>query len=483
MFLQIAVTFVMTPMIIHSLGDRMYGFWILIGTFLGYYGLLDFGLSSAVSRFLSRSVGLEDVEESNRVVNTSLIMFSLIGVLVLLLSLLAIALCGFLVHNPDEVVLFRKIVMLLGVSMAIGFPMRVFGGVLEANLRYDLTTYISILRLLAANTCIWFSLRHGYGIYALAVVSFFGSIAENILQCVFARLIMPDLMIGRRFFSKGMVRQLFGYSGKTFIAQLGDLLRFRLDSMVVAGFLSVGLVTYYSVGSRFVEYFMQIMTSAVGMMAPVFSQYEGRGDYESIRRNFLHVTKFAVILSVFIGSGIIFYGNPFIQRWMGPGFDSSYQVAVILTVAYTVALMQTPGIGLLYGISKHHFYSVANMAEGILNLVLSLILVKHYGIYGVALGTAIEMLIFKLVIQPVFICRSIGMDVSVYYVKTILWTTVKSIVPLGLFYYAISGMVKADYVSITTLACIQLIIFIPFAYCFLLGNQEKQMIKQAFYHQ
>ena len=55
--LSIAISFYLMPFLIRSLGDSTYGIWTLVGEFLGYYGLMDIGLSSAVSRFISRAVG------------------------------------------------------------------------------------------------------------------------------------------------------------------------------------------------------------------------------------------------------------------------------------------------------------------------------------------------------------------------------------------------------------------------------------------
>lgn len=48
----IAAVFLM-PFIVHHVGDRYYGFWALATGFIGYYGLLAFGLTSAVSQHMS----------------------------------------------------------------------------------------------------------------------------------------------------------------------------------------------------------------------------------------------------------------------------------------------------------------------------------------------------------------------------------------------------------------------------------------------
>ncbi len=475
--LQVAVAFIMTPFIIHSLGDRLYGFWVLVGSFIGYYGLLDLGLSSATQRYVSRAIGQNDSQEMNNIISSSFFLFLIAGVVVLFISFIAALSCFYFIKNPLEVTLFREVVIILGISVAIGFPMRAFGGILTSSLRYDLSSYASIIRLIISNILIYYFLKIGYGILAIAIISSFASLLEYTLILIFSKVAFPQLKISYSFYRRDKVKSLFVYSSKTFIAQLGDILRFRIDSFVIAGFLNLSLVTYYSVGARLIEYFGQFIISSVGIMSPVFSQYEGRGDYEALRKSFLTATRISVILSVFIGASIIYYGKVFIQRWVGPGFESSYYVALILCIPYIIALMQTPAIGLLYGISKHQYFAVANTCEGLLNLMLSIILIRFYGIYGVALGTAIEMIIFKLFIQPIYTCHAINLSIYGYYFKILLLTAIKTLTPLLLYFYLMKDFLKANYINILISSGIQIMFFIPIAFFFVLSKQERRLIK------
>ncbi|HEX9812774.1 MAG TPA: hypothetical protein VGA88_11925, partial [Burkholderiales bacterium] len=67
LFANVAVAFYLMPFIIHSIGDRWYGMWTLVGTFMGYYGFLDLGLSIATQRFLAGALGRDDSESVNQV--------------------------------------------------------------------------------------------------------------------------------------------------------------------------------------------------------------------------------------------------------------------------------------------------------------------------------------------------------------------------------------------------------------------------------
>lgn len=477
--LGLAVALVMTPIIVHSLGDRTYGLWVIIASFLGYYGLLDLGLSSAVNRHLSRAVGQNDPAEIRGVISTAFFLLSVVGAIALCLSIVFAMVAGYFVKDPAELGLFRGLILLLGFGVAIGFPGRVFDGLLESYLRYDLSSYADSVRLLLSNALIYYFLARGRGIMAMAVINVCSSLLQYGMLFIFARKTFPNLNLSRRYYRADLSRPFFSYSWKTLVAMLADILRFRIDSIVIAAYLNLGLVTYYSVGSRLVNYFGNLIVTVIGIMMPVFSQYESRGDWDSIRKAFLSSTKVATIMSVFVGASMLYYGKPFILRWMGKDFSSSYYVMVILCVPSIIALSQNPGIGLLYGISKHHYYAIANTCEGLLNLILSLILVRYYGIYGVALGTAIEMLIFKVLIQPVFTCRAINLPIYKYYVHTLLFTSLKTLMPLLGYFYLVRNFITADYWSIAVAGIFQTLLFIPIGYFMLLDTSEKQFVKKA----
>jgi O-antigen/teichoic acid export membrane protein len=473
---NVVVSFFLMPFLIHALGDRWYGFWTVVGTFLGYYGFLDFGLTSAVSRFISRAYGTRDHAEMNTVINTSIVLFCGIGLMAFLISLAASASCHLFIENLEESALFAKVIAILGVSVGIGFPMRAFAGVLVSKVRYDLSAVLSLFKLFARTALIVYFVRKGHGILTLSLIIFAVDIASYVLNFFFVRSVFPEIEFGRRWFQSDRIRRMFNYSKYAFLNNLSDQLKFKVSSFVIAGYLNVSLVTHYYIGARLIEYFAEFMISAVGTLAPVFSQYEGRGDYNAIRRWLLSGTRLSVMMSFFIGSSLIFYGEAFITRWMGSGYESAYLVMVILVSGSIFDFMQIPGIGVLYGISKHNYYAIANSIEALLTLVFSLVFVHYYGIYGVAFASALEMYLFKLFIQPIYTCRAIRLPLVDYWFKTIAVTALKTLLPLGLYFFVVQPFLKADFISIFCLAALQTTLFLPVAFFWILEKIERQVL-------
>jgi O-antigen/teichoic acid export membrane protein len=469
----VACSFFITPYLVHSLGDRVYGFWTLVAAVIGYYGLLDLGLSSAAARYMSQALGKGDVAELDRVASTAFSLFIGVGAAVVLATFASAFACRFFVHQETERALFQRLLVLMGASAALGVIAKVYIGMLSADIRYDVIAAISIARTLACSAGIYACLRAGRGIVAVAVVTLAASAAQLVGLYAAFKARFPRVEISARLADRSRIGGMLGYGSKTLVCQVGDVLRFRLDSTLIAGFLSAALVTPYAVGVRLVEGFGQLVLSSTGMMLPVFSQYEGRGDYDSIRESLLKATKLSTMLSVFIGSSIIFYGRAFIQRWMGPGYDSSYWVATILCVGFIIELPQSPGVQLLFGLSRHKVYAVLTVCEGVANLAFSVLLLKRFGIYGVALGTTLELAVFKLLVQPIYICRSVGLPVRAYLLRSILSTLLRTAAPLALYFRLVARFVTPSYGAIAACAAAQTLLFIPAAYFLVLDGSER----------
>ena len=55
----VVVTFFMSPLLVHALGDRDYGVWALVDSVLAYLALFDLGIGAAFVRYAARFRRLE----------------------------------------------------------------------------------------------------------------------------------------------------------------------------------------------------------------------------------------------------------------------------------------------------------------------------------------------------------------------------------------------------------------------------------------
>lgn len=479
-FFASAITgLLLMPFIIHMLGDNMYGLWIFVGSFLGYYGLLDFGLLSAVQRFISRSLGAGDPGEENRIINTALYIFSLFGLITLAASVCIAFAVPHLIGGIHDVAIFRRVILILGLSFAFGFPLRVLSGILRAHIRHDLSAIVELLQLVLRTVLTVVFLSRGNGIIALAVITFAVDMIGYLAKYLLVTALFSHIRFSRHLIDRSKIGSLFNYSIYTFIAQVADQLRFNIDNLVIVATVGLSWVTPYSIGARLIKYFGDFITASIGMTMPLFSQYEGAGNYAAIREKYLFLTKISGYLSILVGGILIIFGRAFILRWVGPQYAGSYHIMLILLIPFLFDVIQSPGNGMLFGLSKHKYYTVTNSIEGVANLVLSLVLVRHYGIYGVAVGTAVPMLIMKVLVQPVYTCRVIGLRCRDFYVALLLPVIISSSLVLGVLWLSLRRFIIPDYLILSILMCIILVVFAVTAYLIGFNSREKAYFKNG----
>jgi O-antigen/teichoic acid export membrane protein len=402
------------PFIVHHLGDRLYGFWTLAATFVGYYGLLDFGLSSAVSQYMSMAIGQNDSIECSAVFNTALRIQLLIGGVALLATGVLVAAAPWMSHDPVNAVLFSKVIAILGINVALWFPARAYAGIIEAQLQFDVQAGLGILGVLLRTLLIVLAILNGGGLLALAWMTLLASLPVIGLQVYFAKRRAPWAQIVRRPTDRKRVAGFFSYSIYTFLSVIGDIFRFQVDSVVIAGLIGLVAVTHYRVASVFMRYYIDVVMAIVGIVQPVMSRLYGAQDSENLEKVLFYATRISLCVSSFIGLGLIFWGKPFINRWMGPAYQDAYWPLVVLSFAVMLDVGQSPSIALLYATFKHRFYTYLNCSEGLLNLVLSVLLAKPLGVLGVALGTLIAAFLVRALAQPIWVCKATGVSYRKY---------------------------------------------------------------------
>ena len=340
-------------------------------------------------------------------------------------------------------------------------------------MRYDITSVVEVVINLSRAILIVVLLKAGYGLVALAMVTLALAVVRLALVMLLAFKYYPDLKLALRFVEIIRLKQVFNYSVYKFIASLGDLLRFNLDSIVIASLISVASITPYAIAQNLIRYFMNFVAQIFSVTTPLYSSYEAKDQMESIRNLLLKSTFYSALISFFVAAMFIIYGFTFISLWVGAQYaQAGYPVLVILVVSFSLALSQNPTIVAAYGIEKHKVLAFVTIGEGILNLILSLILAARMGLIGVALGTAIPMVLTKAIIQPIYICRVLDQPIGSYVVRCFL-KPVSIVVLFVLVHLFMKNRVELNsFYSLAGASIISGVLFIVITFLFFSGAQR-----------
>jgi len=413
---NILVGIFLSPFILHHLGDAAFGIWVLIFSLTGYYGIFDFGIRSSIIRYVSKYTATRDLEEVTGLINTAMFTYTGVGLLSLLITVVGCIYLDKLFHIPpafDSTA--RWLFLVVGTSVALGFPMGVFGGMLEGLQRFYVLNWTNVaFSSLLRTILIVFYLKRGHGLLTVALITVGLPLVGSFVRAVVALRLLP-IKFSLSSVTRDSFRRMANYSGVTFMILIAWRLRFKTDAVVIGTFLSSAAITYFYAGSRLVDYAGEVVSSLAQIFVPMSSQSDAAGNMVRLRKIFVAGNRACAFVIFPITAIFLILGKSIIEVWVGRKYVAQgYPVLVTLILPYTLMTMQGASGRILFGTSKHQKLAIVTIVEGIANLVLSILLVRPYGILGDAMGTAIPMLGTYLLFMPRHLCHRLGVRVSTY---------------------------------------------------------------------
>lgn len=408
----VTVGFFLSPFILHRLGDDAFGLWILVFSLTGYYGIFDFGIRSSIVKYVAEFEALGDRDRLTRVVNVSTFAYSSVALVLLVLTGLCALYVDRIFHlSPPFVHTVRLLVLMAGSAVALGFPLSVFAGILEGRQKFYLINLAQAAATLLRAGLIIIALEHGRGLVTIVFIT----VALPLLSyAVYAWKVMHDMHLefGARFVDRATFRNMVRYSSFSFVSQFAFRLRFQSDAVIIGTMLSASAITYFSIGSKLVNYASMPLDGLAEIFTPMASHFDATRDQERLRKLFLVGNRFCALVLFPIGAVLFILGKSIIDVWVGGRYESSYVILVILLIPSILLGIQTSSRQLLYGMGRHQALAVVNVLEGVVNLVLSILLIRYWGIVGDALGTALPLMCTTLFFWPRYMCRLLGVPLK-----------------------------------------------------------------------
>ena len=424
------VSIALTPILIHGLGDFHYGMWILVASLVEYSSFIDMGLRMTLQRFVARHQAAHQSKDLSDTFETALALGLCVCLILCVVSgIFALILPGFFGLKGAAGNLFVKVVILLGLSVAVTFPARVLASYLCGLQRYDVYNLASIVTGLVRAALLVGVLHWGYGVLACSVVSLVVALLSLVLHWRLVRWVSPMASLRWWRGSWARTRELFNFSIYVFLANMGDFIRFRVDSFVIARWLNMSLVTPFNVASRIIDYFRSLIYTVLGPLMTTMSALDGQSRQRDLQEVFLRSTKITALLAFCVGSILMLDGKALISVWVGPNYVFVYVPLMVLVLGHAISVAQSPSVNILLARGQHRPMGWWTLGEGVLNLALSVYWAGKYGIVGVALGTAVPQIFVKLTLQPWFALRAAELSAREY----ILGALVRPLAVCGIF--------------------------------------------------
>lgn len=473
-FVAYGTLFFLTPFILHRLGPTEYGLWVLIGSLAAYGSLLDLGLWGAVIKYIAEYRARGENEKAQSLIATALRLYTLMGFVIILLAAISASILPQWFNIPDsQRHLAAHLILLMGLGVGFSLPGTMPLAILRGLQRYDYVNLVEVTATLFTAAATVAGLLLGGGVIGVVFANVCGILVMLALSAYLIHRIAPELRLSWRGANWQLTRTVISYSWPLFVKNAGERLKTRTDEITIGAFLPIAAIATYNIARQLGQTSHGLTKQFTKVLLPLASELHAGNDRARLRLLFTVSTRLTLALSVAVGGTLILLAKPILTLWVGPAYASASTLVALLTLANVLAISQWPAGAILQGTSQHRLLAATTLGSGLLNLVLSIMFVRPYGLTGVALGTLIPNIIEFSIVVP-FVMRVVGVNTATALREIFLPTLRPAILMLFVYYslqqiLRLSSLLPAMIASIAGLAVYGLTYFVIGA-----GRLERQ---------
>lgn len=388
---------------INILGEAKLGLYQLYNQIVSYLVLVEGGIGSALLYQLYKPVKEKNNNQINSIMSAAGPIFNAIGAIILFIGLVLSFFVTFFVKDSGGLssTYIQITFILYLISQAIYYfsiPQRsLFDAEQKKYIPNLIFQIVAVVKAILEIVIICLHLD----LIELLISLIICSLVANLLIIILCKKQHPDLNMK----AKGDFSMLKNVK-HLFVNTLGTVLTNNIDIIIISKFIGLSHVVVYSTYNYFVEALKQFIDKISG------ATLSGIGDLlledkEHSIKIFNEFNGLMFFLATVICIPFYFVINQFINLWYQNKVETSAMFAILFTIILFYQIIRTPLKVFTLSSGKFKEIKLFVILEIIINLSLSLILVKPLGISGVLIGTVISLLIADFMTKPFVIFNKI----------------------------------------------------------------------------
>lgn len=403
---KLLVGLIYTPFMLRTMGASEYGIYSLAASIVSYLTVLDLGFGNAIIRYTAKYRAEGKQKEQEELFGTFLVLYSIIGVVTLLIgAVIVFNLDALFVKNmtPVEVQRTKIALVLMIVNIAFTFPMSIWGSIMSAYERFVFPKIVGIVRTILNAIVMIVLLKMGYRAIAMVVVMTIFNFTTLLLNWIYCKRF---LKIRVRFakVARGFLKEILTYSFWIFLNVLMDKAYWSTGNIVLGAFSGTKAVAEFGVAFQLISYYMLMTVAVSNLVLPRFTAMTVNGTETMISNFFVKISRLQYYLCSLITSGFIVFGRKFVILWAGSDYAVSYYVALALMVPMTIDIIYSSAVKVLQARNQMKYRSIVCLISALFCIVVQIPAARFFGSIGVAVAIAIVFII-QLVILTVYYHR------------------------------------------------------------------------------
>jgi O-antigen/teichoic acid export membrane protein len=205
-------------------------------------------------------------------------------------------------------------------------------------------------------------------------------------------------------------KELFSVSLPMLFASTVQLLNTRIDVLMIGMFLQMDDVGIYSVAAQLSTLILFGLMSINSVFSPMISAQFHLGNFHTLETMCMKVSKWATIFALVIFIIIVFAGE-LLLSFYGDEFKTGYDVLIILSATQIINAFFGPVGVIMVMTGRQNMYLFQLSTSVLLNVILNSILIKHFGVIGASISTAVAIIVWN-VLMYLYVRRTYNINTA-----------------------------------------------------------------------
>lgn len=440
LIVNILITLFYTPWMVSKIGKAGYGLYTLSISLIGML-MLDFGLSSTATRYLSKYKAENNIEKTSEFLGAIFKLYIIIDIAILIVLCVVYCFLGNIYRalTVQELEQFKVLFIIVAAFNLLSFPTTPLSGIFSAYEEFVPLKLCDLFNKIFSVILVVVFLYLGYGVTVLVLCNAVSGVLTILLKFLLAKKRIK-LKICWHPKDKNIFKEIFSFSVWTTVNSIASRLTHNMAPSILAIVCGSIAVSIYSPASSLGSYFYSIAVAINGLFLPQISRMVANNEEEKIMPLMLKVGRYQTFVLGLVLSGFICVGDIFITLWMGSDFISSYYCTILIMIPAFFEYSQQIANTTIVVKNKVKEQAIWLIITSMISLGLSFLMSYLFGEIGLCMAICIVGLINVLGLNVIH-CKKLGLNMKTFYKKCYL----KMFLPM--FFTTIIGRLFSVYVG------------------------------------
>ena len=472
-FINIIATLIYTPWMVSKIGQANYGLYTLATSLISLF-LVDFGISSALSRFLSKYRAEGKEKEIEKLMGATYKLYFAIDLIILLVLIGIYFFLGEIYTglNDTELETFKILYILVAGFNIISFPCMTLNGILTSYEKFVQLKLCDLFRKIFTVLLVVLVLYFNMDVIAVVAANVVAGIITILIKLV---IIKKEIHIKINFASGDVeiYKAIFGFSIWITVISFAQKFIYNMASSVlgiVSGAISIAL---YAPAASIGSYYYVVAEAINGLFLPSISRKIAENREEDIMSLMIKVGRFQMIILGLIFVGFVCIGKDFMILWMGADYVQSYYCAILILFPALLEYSQQIGKTTIIAKNLVKYQAIGFFAIAVLTLIVSFLLGKIVGAIGVCVSICLAGCL-NVVWQSYIFSTKLHFKMKDFYLKCYLPMVVPMLASIILGLTLNTMILSVSWKSIIVKGIVITMIYLTSCFCFVLESEDRK---------